>query len=195
MVKDVPIPEPTDDEILLKGESYFIDHASDPLFSIAHLLLSQPQSPYAVSPQSSRNGVELGKVKAYPLCTFRYLWYRRSYPRGRVRKGIPCECDRRGGGQLSIYIRERHFFLYSRMKLTVGALSTLLQLIPGHEAVGKVVKMGKNVKGFSMGDRCVADVGITCGICFFCRRGESLFCESFAAKGVATAGGFAEYIT
>jgi D-arabinitol dehydrogenase (NADP+) len=61
--------------------------------------------------------------------------------------------------------------------------------------VGKIVKMGKNVKGFEMGDRCVADVSITCGNCFFCRRGESLFCENFEAKGVAVAGGFAEYIT
>ncbi|KAG2105167.1 hypothetical protein BD769DRAFT_1676101 [Suillus cothurnatus] len=34
-------------------------------------------------------------------------------------------------------------------------------LIPGHEAIGKVVEMGKNVKGFEIGDRCVADVGLT----------------------------------
>ena len=36
-----------------------------------------------------------------------------------------------------------------------------LQLIPGHEAIGSIVEMGKDVKGFSIGDRCVADVGIT----------------------------------
>lgn len=35
------------------------------------------------------------------------------------------------------------------------------QLIPGHESIGSIVKMGKNVKGFAIGDRCVADVGIT----------------------------------
>ena len=35
------------------------------------------------------------------------------------------------------------------------------QLIPGHEAIGTVVEMGKDVKGFDMGDRCVADVGET----------------------------------
>jgi D-arabinitol dehydrogenase (NADP+) len=35
------------------------------------------------------------------------------------------------------------------------------QLIPGHEAIGSIVEMGKNVKGFAIGDRCVADVGIT----------------------------------
>ncbi|KAG5220668.1 N-terminal acetyltransferase complex catalytic [Salix suchowensis] len=37
----------------------------------------------------------------------------------------------------------------------------ILQLIPGHEAVGTIVELGKNVKGFEIGDRCVADVGIT----------------------------------
>ena len=35
------------------------------------------------------------------------------------------------------------------------------QLIPGHEAIGKVVEVGKNVKDFAIGDRVVADVGIS----------------------------------
>ena len=43
----------------------------------------------------------------------------------------------------------------------------LLQLIPGHEAIGTVVQMGKNVKDFAKGDRVVADVGITVSS-FFC---------------------------
>ena len=33
------------------------------------------------------------------------------------------------------------------------------QLIPGHEAIGRVVEKGKNVKDFEIGDRIVADVG------------------------------------
>ncbi|KAF7350469.1 GroES-like protein [Mycena venus] len=68
------------------------------------------------------------------------------------------------------------------------------QLIPGHEAIGSIVEMGKNVKGFAIGDRCVADVGITCDNCFYCRRGQSLLCEDFNARGVTQDGGFAEYI-
>src|ERR1700761_9428223 len=35
------------------------------------------------------------------------------------------------------------------------------QLIPGHEAVGSIVELGKDVKDFAIGDRCVADVGVT----------------------------------
>ncbi|KAF4563841.1 N-terminal acetyltransferase A complex catalytic subunit ard1 [Pleurotus pulmonarius] len=70
----------------------------------------------------------------------------------------------------------------------------ILQLIPGHEAVGTVVELGKNVKGFEIGDRCVADVGITCDDCFYCRRGQSLLCENFNSRGVTQDGGFADYV-
>lgn len=75
-----------------------------------------------------------------------------------------------------------------------GEFISKFPLIPGHEAIGSIVEMGKNVKGFSIGDRCVADVGITCDNCFYCRRGQSLLCEDFNARGVTQDGGFAEYI-
>jgi D-arabinitol dehydrogenase (NADP+) len=75
-----------------------------------------------------------------------------------------------------------------------GEFISKFPLIPGHEAIGVIVEMGRNVKGFEKGDRCVADVGITCDTCFFCRRGESLLCENFNARGVTLPGGFAEYI-
>jgi len=75
-----------------------------------------------------------------------------------------------------------------------GEFISTFPLIPGHEAVGSIVELGKNVKGFALGDRCVADVGITCDSCFYCRRGQSLLCENFRARGVSSEGGFAEYI-
>ncbi|KJA16646.1 hypothetical protein HYPSUDRAFT_171172 [Hypholoma sublateritium FD-334 SS-4] len=75
-----------------------------------------------------------------------------------------------------------------------GEFISKFPLIPGHEAIGHIVEMGKNVKDFAIGDRCVADVGITCDNCFYCRRGQSLLCENFHACGVTQDGGFAEYI-
>ncbi|KAK7451135.1 N-terminal acetyltransferase A complex catalytic subunit ard1 [Stygiomarasmius scandens] len=75
-----------------------------------------------------------------------------------------------------------------------GEFIAKFPLIPGHEAIGTVVEMGKDVKEFEVGDRCVADVGITCGKCFYCRRGNTLLCEDFNARGVTQDGGFAEYI-
>lgn len=41
-----------------------------------------------------------------------------------------------------------------------GEFIAKFPLIPGHEAVGTVVEFGKNVKGFELGDRCAADVGL-----------------------------------
>lgn len=76
-----------------------------------------------------------------------------------------------------------------------GEFISKFPLIPGHEVVGVITQLGKNVEGFSEGDRCVADPGITCEKCFYCRRGQTLLCENFNGAGVTMAGGFAEYVT
>lgn len=75
-----------------------------------------------------------------------------------------------------------------------GEFIAKFPLIPGHEVIGTVAKVGSNVTGFAEGDRCVADPGVTCESCFYCRRGQSLLCENFNGKGVTMAGGFAEYV-
>lgn len=77
--------------------------------------------------------------------------------------------------------------------IDAGDFISKFPLIPGHEVVGVIVEMGKNVKGFAIGDRCVADNGIACDECFYCRRGTSLLCENFASRGVTQEGAFAEY--
>lgn len=63
----------------------------------------------------------------------------------------------------------------------------------GHETVGVVAAVGSKVKGFEIGERVVADNSELCGECFYCRRGDELFCEHFEAHGVTMNGGFAEY--
>lgn len=75
-----------------------------------------------------------------------------------------------------------------------GEFGARFPLIPGHEAIGKVVAFGDKVQGFSVGDRVAADVGETCDWCHYCRKGDQLFCEHFTAAGVTRDGGFAEYI-
>jgi D-arabinitol dehydrogenase (NADP+) len=74
-----------------------------------------------------------------------------------------------------------------------GEFIAKFPVIPGHEVVGPIVKIGKNVKNVKVGDRVVCDVGETCGKCFFCQRGTTLFCENFGAHGVTQDGGFADY--
>lgn len=74
-----------------------------------------------------------------------------------------------------------------------GEFIAKFPLIPGHETVGVVAALGKDVKGFQVGERVVADNSELCNECFYCRRGQLLLCENFNAHGVTMDGGFAEY--
>ena len=80
------------------------------------------------------------------------------------------------------------------MHIHEGHFISEFPLTNGHEFAGEIEKIGANVKGFSIGDRVVADNTELCGTCFHCRRNEPLFCENFISHGCNCAGGFAEYI-
>jgi propanol-preferring alcohol dehydrogenase len=69
-----------------------------------------------------------------------------------------------------------------------------LPLIPGHQIVGRIDKLGSEVTGWRAGER----VGIpwlykTCGECRYCRRGQENLCENALFTGYDADGGFAEY--
>src|SRR5262249_22986869 len=49
------------------------------------------------------------------------------------------------------------------------------------------------VSGFGIGDRVAPEVVLFCGRCFFCRRHEYALCVNWAAIGLMTDGGLAEY--
>ncbi|KFA78356.1 hypothetical protein S40288_05008 [Stachybotrys chartarum IBT 40288] len=74
-----------------------------------------------------------------------------------------------------------------------GEFIAKFPLIPGHETVGVVAAVGKNVKDYKVGDKVAADNSELCEECFYCRRGQPLLCENFNAHGVTMNGGFAEY--
>ncbi|KAG8160527.1 hypothetical protein KVR01_010063 [Diaporthe batatas] len=74
-----------------------------------------------------------------------------------------------------------------------GEFIAKFPLIPGHETVGVVAAVGKNVKKFQLGDRVAADNSELCGHCFYCQRGEPLLCENWSGHGTTLPGGFAEY--
>ncbi|KAJ7249392.1 chaperonin 10-like protein [Mycena rebaudengoi] len=80
-------------------------------------------------------------------------------------------------------------------RYSVGEFLTKFPFIPGHEIVGTISSIGTSVKDFKSGDRCVLDPVVTCGNCFYCRRGKSLFCENFDGLGATLPGGFADYVT
>lgn len=64
----------------------------------------------------------------------------------------------------------------------------------GHEFYGTVADIGKNVKGFSKGDRVSGEGHIVCGHCRFCHSGTFHLCPNTQGLGVNRPGCFAEYL-
>ncbi len=70
-----------------------------------------------------------------------------------------------------------------------------LPVILGHQVVGKVEALGKDVKDLDKGQRVgVAWIFSACGKCRFCLRGEENLCPDFLATGRDRNGGYAEFI-
>lgn len=69
-----------------------------------------------------------------------------------------------------------------------------LPISTGHEFWGIVEKVGPDVQKIKVGDRVACDICLTCGTCYYCRRGEGLLCESFVQIGIHTNGAYAEYV-
>ena len=69
-----------------------------------------------------------------------------------------------------------------------------LPLILGHQIVGRVEKIGPEVKGISLGQRMgVPWLGWTCGQCLYCQNGQENLCPQAKFTGYTLQGGFAEY--
>jgi propanol-preferring alcohol dehydrogenase len=68
-------------------------------------------------------------------------------------------------------------------------------LTPGHEIVGRVVRVGANVTTLRVGDRAgVPWLARTCGECPDCARGQENLCERALFTGYTVPGGYAEYV-
>jgi len=71
-----------------------------------------------------------------------------------------------------------------------------LPRIPGHEGVGRVVKLGPNVDGLQEGDRvCVPFFAGACGRCDHCWEGWETTCDKRLFVGYFQDGCFAEFVT
>ena len=68
-------------------------------------------------------------------------------------------------------------------------------LVAGHEFVGEVIDIGREVKSyFNIGDRVSGEGHIACGHCRNCRAGRSHLCRRNISVGVTRNGAFAEYL-
>ncbi len=74
-----------------------------------------------------------------------------------------------------------------------GEFAPTLPVIPGHEFAGEVVEVGSAVHEVRVGDKVAVDPSLFCHECYYCRRGRGNLCERWAAIGVTTAGGAAQY--
>jgi propanol-preferring alcohol dehydrogenase len=69
-------------------------------------------------------------------------------------------------------------------------------VIPGHQVVGRVERLGKGTSKFKVGDRVgIAWIHSSCGECSFCKSGQENLCDQFRATGRDANGGYAEWTT
>jgi propanol-preferring alcohol dehydrogenase len=67
-------------------------------------------------------------------------------------------------------------------------------IIPGHEIVGRVDLVGRNVATHQVGDRVgIPWLGHTCGTCRFCREGMENLCDHPLFTGYTRDGGYATH--
>jgi alcohol dehydrogenase (NADP+) len=103
-----------------------------------------------------------------------------------------------------LYCGVCHSDLHQARNEWKDVMPTVYPCVPGHEIVGRVVKVGNKVKKFKEGD--LAAVGCmvgSCGVCASCRAGEEQYCEQFPTLtynaedkilGGVTYGGYSESI-
>ncbi|MEW6243877.1 MAG: alcohol dehydrogenase catalytic domain-containing protein [Bacillota bacterium] len=75
-----------------------------------------------------------------------------------------------------------------------GKYPVTYPLIPGHESAGLVVEVGAGVSGVRAGDRVILNSLVYCGLCPWCRRGETSLCPNGGLLGREQPGTFAQFV-
>ena len=66
-------------------------------------------------------------------------------------------------------------------------------LVLGHEISGEIIKKGKNVKNFKVGDRVFVTHHVPCNECEYCKESHHTLCETLHSTKFYP-GGFAQYL-
>ena len=99
-----------------------------------------------------------------------------------------------GDGEILVRVRACGV-CHTDLHTVEGEIPAKLPVVPGHQIVGIVERIGAGVVAFRVGDR----VGIpwlhrTCGVCEFCRTGRENLCERAEFTGLHVNGGYAEFV-
>jgi len=89
----------------------------------------------------------------------------------------------------SICATDLRIFQGSHRKYSPGTVR-----VPGHEVVGRLAEVGRNVRGYHAGQRVFIAPNIGCGRCRSCRVGKNNLCPDYDAFGITIDGAFAEYM-
>ena len=66
-------------------------------------------------------------------------------------------------------------------------------IVMGHEFTGIIDVVGKKVTGFKTGERIVMATSVSCGSCYYCKKGNNNLCSALKPMGFSYPGGMAEY--
>ena len=70
----------------------------------------------------------------------------------------------------------------------------ILPITLGHEVAGEIDRVGSSVSTLQTGQRVCLHYNLSCGECYYCRRGYEQFCTTVRMIGHHIDGGYAEYI-
>ncbi len=68
-------------------------------------------------------------------------------------------------------------------------------VVLGHEFSGVIIDVGKEVKGWKIGDRIVSETRTgSCGVCYLCQSGFPQVCEQKRPYGIGINGAYTKYV-
>lgn len=93
-----------------------------------------------------------------------------------------------------LYFQDGYYELGGGKRLSLADRGVKLPLVPGHEVVGRVVKMGPKARGVKVGDLRLVYPWGGCGACAKCRSDNPQLCQSPNSVGVWRKGGYGSHV-
>ena len=76
-----------------------------------------------------------------------------------------------------------------------GDFNAVFPLIPGHELVGVIDRIGDGVTRFRVGEQVTVNPNVYCGQCDYCLAGRLILCKNLRGYGSNFPGFLADYVT